>query len=51
MNLFLGGVERKVADVESGCVLEFVLGLGRLFLGGIIVGSALVSAALLGESQ
>jgi hypothetical protein len=47
VDLLLGGVEGEVADVEGGCVLEFVFGLGSLFLGSVIVGGALVSATVL----
>jgi hypothetical protein len=47
VDLLLGRVEGEVADVEGGCVLEFVLGLGGLFLGSVIVGGALVSTTVL----
>lgn len=51
MDLLFGGVEGEVADVEGGCILELVFGLGSLFLGSVIVGSTLVSTALLESNQ
>lgn len=50
MDLLFGGVEGEVADVEGGCVFEFVLGFRCLFLGSVVVGGALVSATVLRES-
>jgi len=50
VDLLFGGVEGEVADVEGGCVFEFVFGLGGLFLRSVVVGSALVSATVLGDS-
>jgi hypothetical protein len=47
VDLLFGRVEGEVADVEGCCVLEFVFGFGSLFLGSVVVGSALVSAAVL----
>ena len=45
--MFLGSVERKVADIEGSGILELVFDLGGLLARGIIVGSTLVSTALL----
>lgn len=47
MDLLFGGVEREVADIEGGRILELVFGLGSLFLRSVVVGSTLVSTALL----
>jgi hypothetical protein len=45
--LFFSGVEGEVADVEGSRVLEFVFGLGSLFLRSVIIRGALVSATVL----
>lgn len=50
VDLFFGRVEGEVADVEGSCVLEFVFGLGSLFLGSVVIGGALVSATVLQAS-